>query len=134
MIKPNKKIREVLFSIIPASYRIKKVPMSTELSDRKLFVETIKVLKKIEDRKDFMLSEIGMDVTAYEDMFFRVIENLFKIAFSLEQTKLIQDYLYDLSPDREWDGFVRIKIDKKEERMFDIKTPEKLWTVLKQFR
>lgn len=134
MIKPNKKIREVLFSIIPASYRIKKVPMSTELSDRKLFVETIKVLKKIEDRKDFMLSEIGMDVTAYEDMFFRVIENLFKIAFSSEQTKLIQDYLYDLSPDREWDGFVRIKIDKKEERMFDIKTPEKLWSVLQQFR
>lgn len=134
MIKPNKKIREVLFSIIPASYRIKKVPMSTELSDRKLFVETIKVLKKIEDRKDFMLSEIGMDVTTYEDMFFRVIENLFKIAFSSEQTKLIQDYLYDLSPDREWDGFVRIKIDKKEERMFDIKTPEKLWSVLKQFR
>jgi len=134
MIKPNKKIREVLFSIIPASYRIKKVPMSTELSDRKLFVETIKTLKKIEERKDFMLSEIGMDVTAYEDMFFRIIENLFKIAFSSEQTKLIQDYLYDLSPDREWDGFVRIKIDKKEERMFDIKTPEKLWSVLQQFR
>lgn len=134
MIKPNKKIREVLFSIIPASYRIKKVPMSTELSDRKLFVETIKTLKKIEERKDFMLSEIGMDVTAYEDMFFRIIENLFKIAFSSEQTKLIQDYLYDLSPDREWDGFVRIKIDKKEEKMFDIKTPEKLWSVLQQFR
>ena len=133
MIKPNKKIREVLFSIIPASYRIKKVPMSTELSDRKLFVETIKVLKKIEDRKDFMLSEIGMDVTAYEDMFFRVLENLFKIAFSKQQTQLIQDYLYDLSPDREWDGFVRIKIDNKEERMFDIKTPEKLWSVLKNF-
>jgi hypothetical protein len=133
MIKPNKKIREVLFSIIPASYRIKQVPMSTELSDRKLFVETIKVLKKIEDRKDFMLSEIGMDVTAYEDMFFRVIENLFKIAFSKQQTQLIQDYLYDLSPDREWDGYVKIKIDNKEERMFDIKTPEKLWSVLKNF-
>lgn len=133
MIKPNKKIREVLFSIIPASYRIKKVPMSTELSDRKLFVETIKVLKKIEDRKDFMQSEIGMDVTAYEDLFFRVIENLFKIAFTKEQTQLIQDYLYDLSPNREWDGFVRIKIDNKEERMFDIKTPEKLWSVLKNF-
>jgi len=133
MIKPNKKIREVLFSIIPASYRIKKLPMSTELSDRKLFVETIKVLKKIEDRKDFMLSEIGMDVTAYEDMFFRVIENLFKIAFSKQQTQLIQDYLYDLSTDREWDGYVKIKIDNKEERMFDIKTPEKLWSVLKNF-
>jgi len=133
MIKPNKNIREVLFSIIPASYRIKKVPMSTELSDRKLFVETIKVLKKIEDRKDFMLSEIGMDVTAYEDMFFRVIENLFKIAFSKQQTQLIQDYLYDLSPDREWHGYVKIKIDNKEERMFDIKTPEKLWSVLKNF-
>ena len=64
MIKPNKKIREVLFSIIPASYRIKKVPMSTELSDRKLFVETIKVLKKILTRLKKIRINMGLSTSA----------------------------------------------------------------------
>ena len=91
-----------------------------------LFQQT-KTLLEIEDRKDFMLQEIGIDITAYEDMFFRVIENLFKIAFSASQTQLIQDYIYSLKPDKEWDGYVNIKLTGKEEQIVDIKTPEKLW-------
>ena len=50
--------------------------------DKKIFIEVLTTLRRIEDRRDFMESEIGMDMTAYEDQFFHVIENLFKLAFS----------------------------------------------------
>ena len=40
--------------------------------NKKLFVQIVKSLKKIEDRRDFMAEEIGMDMTAYEDQFFSV--------------------------------------------------------------
>jgi len=131
---PDNKVREVLFSMFPLSYRIKKVPIATEIMDRKLFIDSIKTLLEIEDRKDFMLEEIGIDITAYEDMFFRVIENLFKIAFSASQTQLIQDYIYSLKPDKEWDGYVNIKLTGKEEQIVDIKTPEKLWQLLQKVK
>ena len=134
MVNPNKKIREVLFSMFPISYRIKKVPVASEIMDRQLFIATIKRLKEIDDRRDFMLSEIGIDITAYEDLFFRVIENLFKIAFSVSQTKLIQDYVYSLSPDKDWDGLVSIKLKGKKETLYNIKTPEKLWSLLQQVK
>jgi hypothetical protein len=102
--------------------------------DRKLFIDSIKTLLEIEDRKDFMLEEIGIDITAYEDLFFRVIENLFKIAFSNSQTELIQDYIYSLKPDKEWDGYVSVNLTGEEEKLVDIKTPEKLWQLLQKVK
>ena len=75
-----------------------------------------------------------MDVTAYEDLFFRVIENLFKIAFSVSQTQLIQDYIYSLKPDKEWDGYVNIKLQDQKEQLVDIKTPAKLWNLLQKVK
>ena len=133
-VHPDKKVREVLFSMFPLSYRIKKVPVATEVMDRKLFIDSIKTLLEIEDRKDFMLEEIGIDITAYEDLFFRVIENLFKIAFSNRQTELIQDYIYSLKPDKEWDGYVSVNLTGEEEKVVDIKTPEKLWQLLQKVK
>jgi len=133
-VHPDKKVREVLFSMFPLSYRIKKVPIATDVMDRRLFIDSIKTLLELEDRRDFMLEEIGIDITSYEDLFFRVIENLFKIAFSVSQTTLIQDYIYSLKPDKEWDGFVNIKLQGKEEQLVDIKTPEKLWLLLQKVK
>ena len=134
IVQPDKKVREVLFSMFPLSYRIKKVNIPTDIMDRRLFLDSVKTLLEIEDRKDFMLEEIGIDITAYEDMFFRVIENLFRIAFSESQTSLIQDYVYSLKPDKEWDGYVSIKLAGKDEQLVDIKTPEKLWQLLQEVK
>ena len=133
-VHPDKKVREVLFSMFPLSYRIKKVSIPTGIMDRRLFVDSIKTLLQIEERKDFMLEEIGIDITAHEDLFFRVIENLFNIAFSVSQTELIQDYIYTLKPDKEWDGFVNINLQGKEEEIVDINTPEKLWKLLQRVK
>ena len=116
-VHPDKKVREVLFSMFPLSYRIKKVRIPTDIMDRRLFLDSIKTLLEIEDRKDFMLEEIGIDITAYEDMFFRVIENLFRLAFSESQTALIQElYILYLKPDKEWDGFINIKDEQGDRK------------------
>jgi len=64
-LNPKKKLREVLFSIHPLSYRIKEKGLDKQSMEKKLFIEVIQQLKKIEDRRDFMHSEIGMDMTQY---------------------------------------------------------------------
>lgn len=99
--------------------------------EKKLFIEIINGLKKIEDRRDFMAEEIGMDMTAYEDQFFHVIENLIKLHFTKEQQALIQMYLYQLTPDKEWDGTITIEKNKVEE-VVAFKTPEEVWNVIKK--
>ena len=117
MVSPNKKIREVLFSLHPLSYRIKKKGLDKESMNKKLFTGIITQLKKIEDRRDFMAEEIGMDMTTYEDQFFNVIEDLMKMSFNKSQLGLIQLYLYTLSPDKEWDGTIVVEVgESKEEK------------------
>lgn len=134
MVKPIKKIREVLFSLHPLSYRIRTKGLDRESMNKKLFTGVIKQLKKIEDRRDFLADEIGMDMTAYEDQFFNVIEDLMKMSFNKTQLGLIQMYLYTLSPDKTWDGTIVVEVgESKEEKVVNFKTPEDVWKVVTEF-
>jgi hypothetical protein len=132
MVEPRKILRKTLYSILPLSYRIVQKTPDRETMNKKLFIEVLNGLKQIEDRRDFMESEIGMDMTAYEDQFFTVIENLFKMAFSKEQLALIQLYLYQLIPDKEWDGTITVE-EGKQEKIVNFKSPEDVWNVIKKF-
>ena len=132
MIEPRKKVRQVLFSIHQLSYRIKEKSPSNEHMNKKIFIEVLEELKLIEERRDFMEEEIGMDMTQYEDQFFSVIENLFKLAFNKQQLGLIQLYLYQLVPDKEWDGTITIELGK-EEKVVDFKTPKNVWNTISLF-
>ena len=125
-------IRKVLKSRLNVSYRIKTKEPDRETMNKKIFVEVIDQLKKIEDRRDFMAEEIGMDMTMYEDQFFSVIENLFKLAFNKSQLGLIQMYLYQLTPDKEWDGTITIEQDKSEKTV-PFKSADDVWNVIKKF-
>lgn len=133
MIDPKKRIRQTLFSIHPLSYRIKTKSPDKDTMDKKLFIDIIKQLRKIEDRRDFMQEEIGLDMTMYEEQFFTVIENLMKMHFSKEQLALIQMYLYQLMPDKEWDGTITLEKNKKE-TTHPFKTPEQVWSIISKFR
>ena len=132
MIDPKKRIRQTLFSIHPLSYRIKAKQPDKETMNKKLFIEVLKQMRQIEERRDFMQDEIGMDMTAYEDQFFQVIENLMKMHFSKEQLALIQMYLYQLVPDKEWDGTITIEKDKKEQ-VVPFKKPEDVWNIISKY-
>ena len=132
MIEPRKKVRQVLFSIHPLSYRIKEKSPSRELMNKKLFIDVLEQMKSIEERRDFMEAEIGMDMTQYEDQFFAVIENLMKMHFKKEQLALIQMYLYQLVPDKDWDGTITIEVGK-EEQVVPFKKPEDVWNIVNRF-
>src|SRR6056300_789441 len=132
MIDPKKRIRQTLFSIHPLSYRIRVRQPDKQTMNKKLFISVLKQLRQIEERRDFMAEEIGMDMTSYEDQFFSVIENLMKMHFKKEQLALIQMYLYQLVPDKEWDGTITIEKNKKEQ-IVNFKTPEEVWNVINKF-
>lgn len=131
MIDPKKVLRKTLYSIHPIGYRIKTITPDKATMTKMAFIRIIKNLKEIEDRRDFMVGEIGMDMTAYEDKFFAVIEDLFKLVFNKEQLGLIQMYLFQLHPDKEWDGTITIEKGKKEYTV-KFRTPEQVWDVISE--
>lgn len=133
MTDPKKKLRQTLHSVYNLKYRIKLRTPSRELMEKKIFIDVLKQLKQIEERKDFMAEEIGMDMTAYEDQFFAVIENLLRLHYNKEQLALIQMYLYQLIPDKGWDGTITIEKNKKEQ-VVPFKKPEDVWKVIETFQ
>jgi len=128
-------LRQILKDIIPLKYRIKEVPRNRDAMTKELFIEIVKLLKEIDDRTNFVASEIGMDTTQYEDKFFRVIENLMRIAFNREQVFLIELYLneIDYNDKEEWDGNISVTVEKKEQKIA-FRTPEDVWEAIQKFK
>ncbi len=128
-------LRQILKDVIPLKYRIKEVPRNREAMTKELFIEIVKLLKEIDDRTNFVASEIGMDTTQYEDKFFRVIENLMRIAFNREQVFLIELYLneIDYNDKEEWDGNISVTVEKKEQKIA-FRTPEDVWEAIQKFK
>ena len=128
-------LRQILKDVIPLKYRIKEVPRNREAMTKELFIEIVKLLKEIDDRTNFVASEIGMDTTQYEDKFYRVIENLMRIAFNREQVFLIELYLneIDYNDKEEWDGSISVTVEKKEQKIA-FRTPEDVWEAIQKFK
>jgi len=131
MTKHKERVRGALKKVYNLQYRIVTKKPDRETMNKKLFVDTVRIIKEIETRRDFLESEIGMNVTQYEDKFFQVFENLLRIAFSKEQINLLNLYIYELSPDKEWDGTIVLKTKQNKEETVAFKTPEQVWEVIK---
>jgi len=129
----KKDLRKTLNSYLKASVSIKEKDMAREVLEKKLFIENIILLREIEDRRDFMEEEIGVDMSTYEDKFLQVIENLFKIHFNKEQFALIQYYLYQVPTIADWDGKIDLS-DGKEMITVDFQTPEQVWNVISSLK
>ena len=97
--------------------------------EKKLFIESIILLREIEDRRDFMEEEIGMDMSMYEEKFLQIIENLFRVHFTKEQFALIQYYLYKVPTIENWDGMIDLS-DGKDMITVKFETPEQVWNVI----
>jgi hypothetical protein len=125
----KKELRKTLNNYLKGNVRIKEKDMARDVIEKKLFIESIILLREIEDRRDFMEEEIGMDMSIYEEKFLQIIENLFKVHFSKEQFTLIQYYIYQVPTIDNWDGKIDIS-DGKDMITVDFETPEQVWNVI----
>ena len=133
-MKDKKQVRKILKNALNLRFNIKPLTPSPEQIEKKLFVEIIKIMKEIQDRSYFLESEIGIATVGYEDKFYRVIESLFRLHFNKEQLSLIQLYLYELSPDKSWDGMLDLDLKEKGTQTVKFKEPKDVWEVLTFFK
>lgn len=133
-MKENTALRSILKNYFKFRFKLKLKEQDRNLMNKKLFIETLTLLREIEDRRDFMEEEIGLDPTVYEEKFIQVIENLFKMIFNKQQLTLINLYLFDLVHDQDWDGMVRLDMKigtgEVQHQVFNFKTPAEVWDVI----
>lgn len=129
----KKVIRQAINNYLKANIRISERELGRDVMEKKLFIESIILLREIEDRRDFMEEELGVDMTVYEEKFLQIIENLFKMHFNKEQLALIQYYIYQVPNLDNWDGKIDLS-DGKEMITVDFETPEQVWNVISSLK
>ena len=129
----KKELRKTLNSYLKGNIQIRERDMARDVMEKKLFIESIVLLREIEDRRDFLEEEIGMDMSLYEEKFLQIIENLLKVHFNKEQFALIQYYIYQVPAIVDWDGLIDLS-DGKEMITVRFETPEEVWNVINSLK
>jgi hypothetical protein len=126
-------VRQTINNYLKGRVRITERDLDRDVMEKKLFTQSLLLLQEIDDRRDFMEAELGVDMTQYEEKFLQVIENLFKIHFSKEQLALIQYYIYQVPLLDNWDGKIDLS-DGKTMITVDFETPEQVWNVINSIK
>lgn len=126
----KQQLTNLLELYLRAKPRVIQRQPSKNIMEKELFIEAITLLQEIEDRRDFLEEEMGMDMTSYEEKFIQVIENLFNINYSPEQVAIIQYYVYEYPLEDVKEGKVELKVNSKKSKVVDFKTPEDVWNVI----
>jgi hypothetical protein len=125
----KKALKEILSNFLQTNVRISQKGLTKDDMEKKLFIDSILLLREIEDRKDFMESELGVDMSVYEEKFLQVIENLFRINYNKEQMDIIQYYLYKIPFVDDYDGKIDLS-DGKNIVTVKFETPEDVYNVV----
>ena len=126
-------IKDVLADDLGLAYRVRVSSKPVEEVNKRTFVQVIKLLVEINDRTEFMATELGLDAVGYDDKFFQAIEGLMRIAFNKKQATLIEMYLNDIPMMKEdWDGTITVKV-KEEEIQVAFETPLDVWNAIQRF-
>ena len=122
-------IKKTLYNLYSVPFSLKQTELDNSNLNLNLFLEVISSLQAIEQRRMYLAESVGIDITGLEDVYFEVIENLLNLTFHKNQLTLLHKYLYELSTDNEWDGYVQLKVGKTKKKVL-IKTPRQLWNTL----
>ena len=123
------RIKKTLYNLYSVPFSLKQTELDNSNLNLNLFLEVISSLQAIEQRRMYLAESVGIDITGLEDVYFQVIENLLNLTFNKNQLTLLHKYLYELSTDNEWDGYVQLKVGKTKKKVL-IKTPRQLWNTL----
>ena len=123
------RIKKTLYNLYSVPFSLKQTELDNSNLNLNLFLEVISSLQAIEQRRMYLAESVGIDITGLEDVYFQVIENLLNLTFNKDQLTLLHKYLYELSTDNEWDGYVQLKVGKTKKKVL-IKTPRQLWDTL----
>lgn len=129
MISDIKNILKAHYGVVANVRRVRRTSNSENMN-KILFVEVIKILKKVSMDSEYLRDEIGIDLSGIEEQYYMAISNLLRMNFNDAQVQLINYYVYDTPEEGDFEGKMEVT-EKNKVKTYSFKTPEDLWDVLK---
>ena len=122
-----KKIKSYIDDILGTKSSLRKKLPSKKSRERDLFCEILQNLQFVNARTMGMKHDYKVNMMEYDDPFYVVIENLFKLNYTQEDRNVINWWLYDKFLPT---GEVLILTDKKTEEVIPSDTPQDIWNLI----
>ena len=126
-----KKIKKYIDEILNSkSSLIAKRPLKEDKL-RKLFCTVLNELSFVNARAIGMKHDYNVDLTEYDDPFFKAIDSLMKLHFNDKQRSMINWWLYDkFLPS----GDILVLNDSETHEEIPTDTPEDIWDILSKMK
>ena len=126
-----KEIKKQIDEILGAKSSIREKIHTKKDYERDLFCDTLRQLQFVNSRTLGMKHDYKVNMMDYDDPYYIVIENLFRLNYTQEERNLINWWLYDkFLPS----GDILVLTDTKTEEVIPSETPEDIWELFQDIR
>ena len=120
-------IKKSIDGIIGVDTFLKRKKKNEDDAQRERFEKIIQTLEEVEVRGMILGNELNLDLTAYDEKFYSVIDNLFYLHFGKEACEVIFFYIYErLNPDGTAND-----VEDMDGNIIPLSSPEDLWELVK---
>ena len=122
----QKVIKESLLKNFTVRAKVKTCPKYFIDLEKEIFVEAVKGIKQLVERSQNLAANSGVDLLGFEEGYYAIINNLFKLRFAKHQITLIENFL-----DKIDDEPATVTITKKGKQVeYPFNSEEELYAVL----
>ena len=123
------KIKSYIDDILGTKSNLRDKLPTKKSREKELFCEILQNLQFVNGRTLGMKHDYKINFMDYDDPFYVVIENLFKLNYTQEQRNIINWWLYDKFLPT---GEVLVLTNKKTEEVIPSETPEDIWDLIQE--
>ena len=122
----QKVIKESLLKNFTVRAKVKTCPKYYIDLEKEIFVEAVKGIKQLVERSQNLAANSGVDLLGFEEGYYAIINNLFKLRFAKHQITLIENFLDKIDNEP-----ATVTITKKGKQVeYPFNTEEELYAVL----
>ena len=122
----QKVIKESLLKNFTVRAKVKTCPKYFIDLEKEIFVEAVKGIKQLVERSQNLAANSGVDLLGFEEGYYAIINNLFKLRFAKHQITLIENFLDKIDNEP-----ATVTITKKGKQVeYPFNTEEELYAVL----
>tara|TARA_Y100001963_G_C6410331_1_gene278114 strand:- start:89 stop:490 length:402 start_codon:yes stop_codon:yes gene_type:complete len=124
-----KKIKSYIEDILGTKSNLRDKLPSKKSLEKKVFCEILQNLQFVNGRTMGMKHDYKINMMDYDDPFYVIIENMFKLHYTQEQRNVINWWLYDkFLPS----GETLMLTHKETEEVIPSETPEDIWELIQE--
>tara|TARA_R110000824_G_scaffold182666_8_gene363708 strand:- start:1326 stop:1727 length:402 start_codon:yes stop_codon:yes gene_type:complete len=127
----RERIKKSLLPIAGKNLSVKENKASLERRRKKIFISLIDSLKDLNERSNFLSTDMGVDLHTFEDIHYILIENLIRDTWGDVASNVIFWWVYEVINPKYGDFFI---VEEETGKKYRVKSSVQAYNILKKLK